>query len=200
MVTLSAPELERIRAIQGLLAWEEGQELAELAAACLPNLAIVEVGAYTGLSTSWLAYGARAGNGARVTTVDPWPMPRADDPSDHAARMRQAFDAFRANMAEAGWPVTTLRATGLEVARFWVQPVGVLFLDADAAYPVVSANWRAWEPHLAEGGLVAFHDYLGDTLEPTTGVARLVDELAAAGTLDPVASVGKMVVALRPFR
>ena len=68
---------------QGLIENAQGERLAELAYYVPRNMAIVEIGSHTGLSTCWLAAGSRAGNGAHVTAVDPYPDPRPgskDDP------------------------------------------------------------------------------------------------------------------------
>ena len=60
--------LAQVDELRGLIPTEDGWYLAGLAEAA-PNT-IVELGSFEGLSTSYLAAGARHGNGAHVFAVD----------------------------------------------------------------------------------------------------------------------------------
>lgn len=154
---------------QGLVESPEGQRLAELAASVPANQAIVEVGSHTGLSTCWLAAGSRDGNGAHITAVDPWGPPRPgsqDDPWELGPE--GVLERFRSNIAgttqyefneDYGDLVTPLRTTSQIAADLWVQPIGLLFIDAIHEGPAVRADWAAWGPHMAPRGLACFHDY-----------------------------------------
>lgn len=74
--------------------------------------------------------------------------------------------------------MTPIRTTSTELARIWVQPVGLLFVDAVHEYDAVMADVAAWAPHLARGAVIAFHDWTDDPAHPYAGVKRAVDELS----------------------
>jgi hypothetical protein len=169
---------------QGLIEKDEGRRLADLAAHVPADLAIVEIGSHTGLSSCWLAAGSRAGNGAHVTCVDPYPMPRPgslDDPWELGpegvlARFVSNIEGTTQDTPRVSyWPsVTLLRTTSEQAGAMWVKPVGLLFVDAIHTEAGVMADWAAWEPHLV--GVAAFHDY-GDGYP---GCRRGIDRIAAA--------------------
>lgn len=167
---------------QGLVEVSEGERLASLAATIPAGLGIVELGSHTGLSTCWLAAGSHDGHRAQVYAVDPWPEPRPgslDDPWNLGAE--GVLDRFRSNISgttqwepnTSYWDVVTpLRATSTLVARQWVKPVGLLFVDAIHEGWAVRQDWKAWSPHLADGAVVCFHDY-GATYP---GVRQAIEE------------------------
>ncbi|HEY6568541.1 MAG TPA: class I SAM-dependent methyltransferase [Actinomycetota bacterium] len=163
----------------GLVQKPEGLRLAQLASDVPQYQAIVEIGTHTGLSTCWMAEGSERGRGAHITAVDPWAPPRPgtqDDPFglvDGDGVYRQ----FAKNLAdEHHWgTVTPLRARSIEAAGLWVQPVGLVFIDAIHEYDAVRRDYLAWEPHVPVGGWIAFHDYTEDPAHEYYGVAAAVN-------------------------
>lgn len=61
------------------------------------------------------------------------------------------------------------------------DPVDFLFIDSSHDRAETVATFRAWEPHLAPGAVVAFHDY-GHPDYP--GVAEAIEELGLDGGAD----------------
>jgi hypothetical protein len=181
---------------QGLIESEEGKALAEQAVHVDPNLAIVEIGSHTGLSSCWLALGAMEGKGAHVTCVDPYPPPRPgsdDDPWELGPD--GVLERFKENIAgttqdvkrRSYWrQVTMLRATSEEVAAQWVQPIGLLFIDAIHTYAGVMADWTAWQRHAVD--LVAFHDY-GETY---SGCREAIDAISRRESFRDVQVTGSL--------
>lgn len=169
---------------QGLIEPNEGRKLASLAARVPGELAIVEIGSHTGLSSCWLAAGSRAGYGAHVTCVDPYPEPRPDSLDDPwELGPEGVLERFKSNIAgttqdvwrPSYWPsVTLLRTTSEQAAAMWVKPIGLLFVDAIHTEAAVLADWAAWSPHVV--GIAAFHDY-GDGYP---GCRRGIDRIAAS--------------------
>lgn len=160
---------------EGLVKWSEGEQLARLAGLVPRSHAIVEIGSHTGLSTVWMARNARA----HVFAVDPWQDPRPaslDDPFELGAG-DNVLARFRANMADQRVVdrVTPIRARSLELARHWVQPVGLLFIDAVHEYDAVRDDYLAWSPFIPAGGWLAFHDYTIDVEHPYHGVAQAIE-------------------------
>src|SRR5690554_7902537 len=82
------------------------ERLRALAAQVPADEAIVELGAYTGRATGWLLLGASEGQGAHVTTVDPWTLykPRQDTPEELSVLYGRAetYAVFRQHMDAIG--------------------------------------------------------------------------------------------------
>lgn len=174
--------------VSGLIEPVEAQRLARLAADTPPWSRIVEIGSHTGLSTCWLALGARTGNGAHIVAVDPWPDPRPpgpgydDDPFDLGSG-DAVFERFTANLNAVGaWDeVTVIRTTSAVAAGIVCNPVGLLFVDAVHEYDAVAADIRAWVPRVIAGGWVAFHDYWDDPERTKRSpVADAIDDVLPA--------------------
>lgn len=173
------------RALSGLIPHDEGLELVRLAAAVPSDRAIVELGSYRGKSTSYLAAGARDGNGAPVFAIDPW-----DLPGNPAGRPSHAFDSphnrdvFEAQLRSVRlWSrVTPIQSFAVDVAAEWhhVHPgrpawVGLLFVDANHDADAIRADIEAWWPHMDPvAGVIALDDI--DTPK-NPGVRVVADEL-----------------------
>lgn len=182
----------RLHQIQGLITLDESDRLAALAAEVPAWSTIVEIGTHTGRSTCWLVAGARSGNGAHVVVVDPWPEPgytahyedcKSDDDPFEFVTGQAVFEKFVENFtAEQAWPyATVLRARSLEVASMWVNPLGLLFVDALHGYADVKADAEVWLPHVMVGGIAAFHDWYDDP--DLTHESQVAD--AVHDTIDP---------------
>lgn len=169
---------EEILRIQGWFERHEGDKLAELAANVHPAQAIVEIGAFAGRSTCFLAAGALNGRGAHLTSIDPWGPAAIPDGTDQGAA-DEILEDYRRNLEAIGvqGQVTTLRATAEQVAPMWIQPIGLLFLDATHLYEDTLREIRDWGPHVVAGGHAAFHDYHRNH----PGVVQALDEVVEAG-------------------
>lgn len=145
--------------------------------------AIVELGAFKGRTTGWLALGASEGNGAIVHSVDPWDdgvIPEGY--ADHAATVpeytrRETFDTYLAHLDECGITdeVVTHRATAVEAADVYDGPkVGLLWHDALHRREDVRDDLKAWLPHLAKNAVIVVHD-TGDAVLGEGVVAGVED-------------------------
>lgn len=166
--------------VQGLITSEVGAALADLASAVPDDLAIVELGSYKGQSTAHLATGAKEGNGAHVWAVDPWDLP-GNVYGKHGYSAPVVRDEFERQLrALRLWSrVTPVQAFSTDAAYSWDGPkVGLLYIDADHSEKAVSADFGAWQHHLAPGATVAFDD-LDTPRNP--GVRLVVDRLVSTG-------------------
>lgn len=183
---LAEHDRRRLHQVQGLITLAESERLAELASETPAWASIVEVGSHTGRSTVWLAAGARSGKNPHITAIDPFPdsgYDPNDDPFD-LVDGDAVLARFVANLtAEQAWGrVTVLRATSLAVAKRWVNPIGLLFIDALHTYLDVRADCEAWLHHVTSGGYVAFHDWFDDP--SLTHLSEVAEAVADAWTPD----------------
>lgn len=166
--------------LRGLITADVGNALSWLATRVPADQAIVELGSFKGMSTAYLATGAKEGAGAQVFAVDPWDSP-GNVYGKHGYSAPIVFDEFESQLrALKLWSrVTPLKAFSVDAAAAWAgPPVGLLFVDADHAEASVRADVAAWRPHLALGHVIAFDD-LDTPRNP--GVRVVVEELVAEG-------------------
>lgn len=155
--------------IEGMIGDQEAALLTRLARE-VEEGCIVKVGSYRGMSTIALAKGARV----PVYAIEPHDHFQGVLGGTFGPADRRAF--FE-NLLRAG-VVEQLRLVNLSsevVTPGWQVPVGLPWIDGDPRYEAVRRDFYCWEPHLR--GSVAFHD----SIQPTLGPMRLVEELLAAG-------------------
>jgi hypothetical protein len=145
--------------VEGWLTYEEGKRLSEIA----KDKCVLEIGSYCGRSTICIGQTAK-----HVVSVDPHdgrgtPIPK------------NTYETFQTNLERHGITnVDAYQTTELpEDLRF-----DLVFIDAAHDQASVTHDIDRAIAVLAEGGLLAFHDYrsLNDP-----GVTRAVDELLANG-------------------
>ncbi len=150
------------------------RRLRVLARAVPAEQRIVEVGAFKGRTTGWLALGASEGEGAVVTTVDPWDMrPLNSWPEGYFDTAvigeygkRETFDAFKDHMTRCGIDAKGRGAAQVEIRKGyatqvgdrWRKPIGLLWHDAEHTVEAVAADLEVWAQHVVPGGWVALHD------------------------------------------
>jgi predicted O-methyltransferase YrrM len=179
---------DTVGAIPGFLHPQEGYALYRWARDGPGSGAVVEIGSLLGCSSAWLAAGCRDARRGRVAAVDHFRgseahRPGGSHPIPELAVSDSTLPAFRANLVRVGlgdW-VEPRVGESAAVARAWVGPVRLLFIDGDHEYEAVRTDWQAWVGHLVPGGVVAFHD-----VGVFPGVDRLYDEIRAAHGLREV--------------
>jgi predicted O-methyltransferase YrrM len=136
--------------------------------------AVVEVGSWQGRSTVFLAAGQRDRGGVTgqpIVAVDTFEgsdtMQAGGINSDPAAidPVTGRVDTepiFRRNVKACGlssW-VQARRARSVDAAAAWRDgTIRLIFIDGDHELEAVRADVDAWEPHLAPGARIAFHDF-----------------------------------------
>lgn len=123
---------------------------------------VVEIGTGTAWTTLSLALADPA---RRVVSYDPVVQ------EHRAAYLGLVTDDVRAR-------VELVEGFGEPGAAGRAQPVEFLFVDSSHDRAETVATFQAWEPHLAPGGVVVFHDY-GHPEYP--GVAEAIAELGLDG-------------------
>lgn len=183
MVTFGAlwPQIDET--IFGWLTEAEALRLYNLAHTVPPGTAIVELGAFMGRSTAALAAGALHSNRqTRVISIDTW-QGSGEPEAEKICRQKMAehgvddlFALHRKNLEALGLGSVTRRIRartvpeGIEWAKEWEVPIGLLFIDADHVYESVKQDFEAFAPLVVPGGVVAFHDSWAD------GPSRVIGE------------------------
>ncbi len=149
----NSPEMEvlyeKIRqSLEGVKGWLSDREMQFLAsAAACPTATgeILELGSYMGRSTIVLALAAQVRDRAHLTTVDPVPRPELAQNLVNAG-----VDSF----------VTCVTEPSTALIDGWHQPLRMLWLDGANDVPTVTQDVDGFLPHLANRGIIAFHDIL----------------------------------------
>lgn len=203
----------------GFLSEEEGDALVAVArrAGGSGLGPLVEVGAYQGRSTLFLAAGlARAIEAGAAETllfsVDHhrgseemqagWAHhdPELVDP--RTGRM-DSLPRFRRHLERAGAEALVAAVVGDSpaVASCWRAPLSLVFVDGGHGEQAAWADYLGWERHLPTGGLLAFHDVYPDPADGgrppydcychALASGRFVEEAAlACGSLRVLVRVG----------
>jgi predicted O-methyltransferase YrrM len=119
-------------------------------------ISIVEVGAYLGASSAFLAAGLAGGRG-QVLCIDTW---NNDTMSEGGRDTMREFVANTMRFAAVIHPVrgwSTDAEVVDEVARR-AGEIDVLFIDGDHSYDGAIADWNTYAPLLAPDAIVAMHD------------------------------------------
>lgn len=135
----------------------------------LPDKAhIVEVGAWKGRSTAFLAVEIiNSGKQIKLDVVDSWTGP-AQDPevysgdAEFLAHGRNIIELFKKNMSpvEGLIDLTPVQKWSVQAARGYEnQSLDFVYIDADHSYDGVVEDLHAWVPKIKQTGVIGGHDY-----------------------------------------
>ena len=182
MNPVSRPQslLEAARATKGFMPDEEGLALAKLAERVVLAgfSSIVEVGAYCGRSTLYLASGiARALSlGAAPAVVFSVDHHRGSEENqagfehhdntlvDGGTGRMDTLPFWRRAMEVAGAEDLAIAVVGDSptVAARWNVAAGLVFIDGGHGDAPAWADYQGWAPRVADGGWLAIHDVFPD--------------------------------------
>lgn len=170
----SSPEM--VRNVGGFLSDREIRFLALLSVSPLADGEILEIGSFEGKSTVVLARGAQLVGDARISAVDPL----------IAEWYNTARKTIDTNLADAGVEsyVDFHQQFSYELAPQWDQPLRLLWIDGDHSYAGASTDYKCFAHHLADGGIIAFHDtinFYDGSLRVFMEDVLLNDHFGAAG-------------------
>ena len=204
---MDAHLLEAARAAEGFMPDDEGLALhaAGLDGATVGPL--LEIGTYCGKSAIYLGAAARE-RGTVVFTVDHhrgseenqagWEHHDTQLVDPRTGRM-DTLPCFRRTMEEAGLEdvVVAVIADSPTVARHWGTPLGLCFIDGGHAYDVALADYEAWAPFVAPGGLLVFHDVFEDPAAGGQAPFLVWKAAVDSGSFAPVSTTGSLRVLRR---
>lgn len=205
---LTSPELPLdMDGVKGFIAPEEGAGLYRAASEAASIGPCLEVGSYCGKSSVYLGSACKA-CGVVLFAVDHHrgseehqPGEGYHDPElfDAQSGAVDSFREFRRTLARAHLEdtVVPIVAPSALVARAWVAPLGLVFIDGGHSREAALGDYRAWAGHIAPGGLLAIHDIYA-TPEEGGQAPREIWELAlASGLFEQAGRVGSLGLARR---
>ena len=204
---MDARQLEVARAAKGFMPDGEGLALHAAGRDGGSVGPLLEVGSYCGKSAVYLGAAARAGDTV-LFSVDHhrgseenqagWEHhdPEVVDPD--TGRM-DTLPFFRRTIERAGLEDAVVAVVGDSsvIAANWRTPLGLVFVDGGHALDVVLADYEAWSPHVAEGGVLVFHDVFEDPRDGGQAPFEVWKRAVASGQFTPVSTTGSLRVLRR---
>lgn len=158
----------------GFMPDDEGMALYEAALEAAARGPLLEIGSYCGKSTLYLAAAARE-HDAIVFSIDHHRGSEEHQPGEeyHDPLLADAdgrvdtLATFRRTIEQAGVSETVVGivASSEVAAKGWATPLALVFIDGGHSSEAATTDYRAWSPHLIEGGLLAIHDVFEDPAE-----------------------------------
>jgi predicted O-methyltransferase YrrM len=166
--------------VPGRISNEAGAVLRSLARRVPSDRLIVEIGAFKGKSTCFLACGSMQGRGARVVSIDPWDLPGNTHGPDKLPGLytdpaNQADHARHVKACGVAHLVTQVKAFSGSAKLPPRTSIGLLWIDGAHDYESVMSDVRRYSRRLARGGWIVFDDYTSRC----PGVVKAVKELMA---------------------
>ncbi|HWW45827.1 MAG TPA: class I SAM-dependent methyltransferase, partial [Acidimicrobiia bacterium] len=117
---------------------------------------------------------------------------------DPATGQLDTLPWFRRTIAAASLEDVVVAVVGSSptVGRHWATPLGLVFIDGGHAYDVALADYETWAPHVAPGGLLAFHDVFEDPAAGGQAPFRVWQRAVEDGFV-PVSTTGSLRVLRR---
>ncbi|HEX4147351.1 MAG TPA: class I SAM-dependent methyltransferase [Pirellulales bacterium] len=163
---LSRERWSQLCSIPGMSATQECLLLAFLAAKSPSGGAIVEIGAWQGKSTAWLAEGARRrSDRPLIVSIDP-----------HERGSWEGFVDTIQRFDLQGHKLKVHRTSSHAIGESWDRPISLLWVDGCREYDAVRQDIDDFVPHLMRGGWAVFDDAAGGAYP---GVERAIAERLA---------------------
>jgi predicted O-methyltransferase YrrM len=199
--------LEVARAAKGFMPDDEGLALHAAGRDAASVGPLLEVGSYCGKSAVYLGAAARAG-GTVLFSVDHHRGSEENqagwehhDPEvvDPATGRMDTLPFFRRTIERAGLEDAVVAVVGDSpvIAANWRTPLGLVFIDGGHALDVVLADYEAWSPQVAAGGVLVFHDVFEDPRDGGQAPFEVWKRAVASGLFTPVSTTGSLRVLRR---
>jgi hypothetical protein len=153
--------------------WFNYKDIYNIIIECAPeNGRIVEIGAWKGASTSYLAVEAQHKK-LRIDVIDTWAGSHEHKGTSDIIE-DSLFETFIDNLRPIIKYINPIRADSVTASRMYdEESLDAVFIDADHEYESVKKDILAWMPKVKKGGILAGHDYS----TAHGGVIRAVSEL-----------------------
>lgn len=175
---MAAERRAKAVAAKGFMPTDEGDALYDAgiaAAAAVPGAPLIEIGTYCGKSSIWLGSAAESA-GTVLFTIDHHRGSEENqagwehhDPTlvDPVVGRMDTLGIFRHTIADAGLEASVIAVVGDSpvVARHWVAPAALVFIDGGHGSEPAHTDYEMWTPRIAPGGLLCIHDVFEDPAE-----------------------------------
>jgi hypothetical protein len=132
---------------------------------------IVEVGAWKGASTSYLAVEAQHKR-LRIDVIDTWVGSQEHIKMNEVIE-NSLFGKFVDNLRPLINYINPIRTDSVTASKMYdEESLDAVFIDADHEYKSVKKDILAWMPKVKKGGILAGHDYM----DIYAGVIKAVNE------------------------
>lgn len=137
---------ERIQAINGLVTIGEAECLFNLASKVPEGGTVIEIGSWTGMSSSSLGFGC-SGFGRKLYCIDPWCY-------------EPAFVEWKNHIQDFGLAghVTPIQGWAGEILQDWKEKADLAFIDGNHEFHDTMKDFMLIYPFVKIGGMIAFHD------------------------------------------
>ena len=204
---MDARLVEVARAAKGFMPDDEGLALNAAGRDAATVGPLLEVGSYCGKSAVYLGAAARAGRNL-LFSLDHHRGSEENqagwehhDPEvvDPATGRMDTLPFFRRTIERAGLEDVVVAVVGDSpaIAAHWRTPLGLVFVDGGHALDVVLADYEAWSPHVAAGGVLVFHDVFEDPRDGGQAPFEVWKRAVASGMFTPVSTTGSLRVLRR---
>ncbi|MDA8062550.1 MAG: class I SAM-dependent methyltransferase [Actinomycetota bacterium] len=161
---------------------------------------LLEVGTYCAKSAVYLGSAAEA-SGTVVVSVDHH-RGSEENQAGWEHHDPEVVDPATGRMDTLPFARRTLEAAGLEetvvlvvaesatFAGIWARPLALLFIDGGHGEQVAWADYRAWAPKVAPGGMLAIHDVFPDPAEGGRAPYELYCDALGSGGWDEMVGAG----------
>jgi len=173
---------------------------------------LLEIGSWCGLSAVYLGDAAEQA-GTVLFCVDHhrgseenqagWEHHDPDLVEPRTGRI-DTLPRFRRTVEDAGLEATVVAVVGEStvVAGHWQTRLGMVFIDGGHGSEPAHADFEAWAPRVAPGGLLAIHDVFEDPSAGGRPPYEIWCRAAASGMFEPLheAGTGSLRLLRRPGR
>jgi predicted O-methyltransferase YrrM len=186
------------RSVKGFMPPDEGLALHRAASVAAggsgPGGPLLEIGTYCGQSAVYLGAAAEAAGNVLFSVDHHHGSEEIQRGWEH--HDPEVVDPATGRMDTLPWARRTVEEAGLEAsvvllvgpstvaAARWATPLSLLFIDGGHGHAMAWADYRAWAPKVAAGGLLAIHDVFPDPADGGRPPYELFCEAVASGEFD----------------
>lgn len=168
---------------------------------------LLEIGSWCGKSAVYLGDAAEAA-GTVLFSVDHHRGSEENQPGwghhdpvlvDPRTGRIDTLPSFRRTIEDAGLEATVVAVVGEStlVAASWQTPLGMVFVDGGHGAAPAHADYDAWAPLVAAGGLLAIHDVFEDPAAGGRPPYEVWCRAVASGAFEPVGTTGSLRILRR---
>jgi predicted O-methyltransferase YrrM len=197
---MRSDRLDLVRRVPGFMPPAEGRALHAAGSEAAAGGPLLEIGSWCGLSALYLGDAPEAA-GTVLFCVDHHRGSEENqagwehhDPMLVDARTGRidTLPTFRRTIEDAGLEATVVAVVGEStvVAAHWQTRLGMVFIDGGHGRAPAHADYEAWAPLVAPGGLLAIHDVFEDPARGGRPPYEVWCRAVESGSFEPVDRLG----------